>query len=154
MSTPVYDYLQLIAEVLADIRVSNGYLTDLGAHVVLEPEQQQSDEGQRLVVLQTGYGKAPQPGLERANNYRAVAFHVIAQVPRTRTDAQLRLHKAQADVDACLSNKDLLRTKFQLGEPAAGKPFPQLDDSVIASQVEGTDWVGVALRYTAVLRVR
>jgi hypothetical protein len=152
VSTPVYDYLQLVADALSDIRVSNGYQTDLGAHVVLEPEQQQSDEGQRLVVLQTGYGKAAQQGLERT--HRSVAFHVIAQVPRTRTDAQLRLHKAQADVDACLSNKDLLRTKFQLGEPAAGKPFPQLDDSTIASQVDGVDWVGVALRYTAVLRVR
>jgi len=151
MTTPVYTYLQLIAEVLEEIRTANGYQTDMGAHVVLEPEQQQADDGQRLVVLQTTYGKPTQAGLERT--HRAVGFHVIAQVPRARTDGQLRLHKAQADVDACLSDKDMLRDKFQLGSPATGKPFPQLDDSVMASQVEGVDWVGVALRYTAVLRI-
>jgi hypothetical protein len=151
VTTPVYDYLQQIADVLAQIRTSNGYLTDLGAHVTLEPEQQQADDGQRLVVLQTSYGKPPLPATGRS--HRAIGFHVIAQVPRARTDAQLRLHKAQADVDACLSNQDLLRTHFPAGA-GNGLPFPQLDDAAIASQVEGVDWVGVALRYTAVIRVR
>ena len=149
MSTPVYTYLQLIKSVLEEIRTSNGYLTDLGVNVTVEPTQQLGDGGQRIALLQTQYGPPSTPGLR--HHARTIAFHAIAQVPRGDADAQLRLHRAQSDIDLCLSNTDLLRTKFQLG---ADRPFPILDDSAIASQVEGMDWVGVALRYTAQLRIR
>lgn len=149
MTTPVYDYLQLIATVLAEIRTSNGYNTDMGVNVTVEPTQQLGDAGQRIALLQTAYGPPNAAGLR--HHARSVGFHVIAQVPRTLADAQLRLHRAQSDIDLCLSNTELLRTKFQLG---AARPFPILDDSTIASQVEGVDWVGVALRYTAQIRIR
>lgn len=152
MTTPVYTYLQLIKTVLEEIRTANGYQTDIGAQVLLEQPQQQDDDAQRVVLLQTTYSRPTAAGMSR--DYRAVGFHVVAQVSRGAADAQLRLHKAQADIDACLSNQELLRDKFQLGSPATGKPFPQLDESVIASQVEGVAWIGVALRYTAMLRVR
>jgi hypothetical protein len=149
MSTPVYAYLQLIKSVLEEVRTSKGYETDLGAMVTLEPTQQLGDGGQRIVLLQTQYGPSSVTGLR--NQARTFAFHAIAQVSRAHNDAQLRLHRAQSDIDLCLSNTDLLRSKFQLG---AARPFPILDDSAIASQVEGVDWVGVALRYTATLRIR
>lgn len=150
MTTPVYDYFGLIKTVLEEIRTANGYNTDMGASVSLEPDQQLGDEGQRLVVLQTSYGPPENQGLRQ--NVRVIGFHVIAQVPRQLSDGQLRLHRAQDDVDRCLSNQELLRTKFQLG--GTDRPFPRLDDSAMASQVEGVDWVGVALRYTAQLRIR
>lgn len=149
MSTPVYTYLQLIATVLAEIRTSKGYLTDMGASVTLEPTQQLEDGGQRIALLQTAYGPPTTAGLR--HHARTIGFHAIAQVPRTAADGQLRLHRAQSDIDLCLSNTDLLRSKFQLG---GINPFPILDDSTMASQVEGVDWVGVALRYTAQLRIR
>lgn len=149
MSTPVYTYLQLIATVLAEIRTSKGYLTDMGASVTLEPTQQLEDGGQRIALLQTAYGPPTTSGLR--HHARTIGFHAIAQVPRTAADGQLRLHRAQSDIDLCLSNTDLLRSKFQLG---GSNPFPILDDSTMASQVEGVDWVGVALRYTAQIRIR
>ena len=149
MTTPVYSYLQLIKTVLEEIRTSNGYETDLGVAVTLEPTQQLADVGQRIALLQTLYGPPSTPGLR--HHARSIGFHVIAQVSRTYNDAQMRLHRAQSDIDLCLSNTDLLRTKFQMG---ADRPFPNLDDSTIASNVEGMDWVGVALRYTAQLRIR
>lgn len=149
MSTPVYTYLQLIKTVLEEIRTSNGYETDIGAQVTLEPTQQLSDGGQRIALLQTQYGPPGVTGLR--HHARTVGFHAIAQVSRSYNDAQLRLHRAQSDIDLCLSNTDLLRSKFQMG---ADRPFPILDDSVMASQVEGVDWVGVALRYTVQLRIR
>lgn len=149
MTTPVYAYLQLIKAVLEEIRTSKGYETDLGAMVTLEPTQQLGDGGQRIVLLQTQYGPPATAGLR--HHTRAIGFHVIAQVSRNYNDAQLRLHRAQSDIDLCLSNTDLLRSKFQ---PGADRPFPILDDAAMASQVEGVDWVGVALRYTATLRIR
>lgn len=149
MSTPVYAYLQLIKSVLEEVRTSKGYETDLGAMVTLEPTQQLGDGGQRIVLLQTQYGPPATAGLR--HHTRAIGFHVIAQVSRNYNDAQLRLHRAQSDIDLCLSNTDLLRSKFQ---PGADRPFPILDDAAMASQVEGVDWVGVALRYTATLRIR
>lgn len=149
MSTPVYAYLQLIKSVLEEVRTSKGYETDLGAMVTLEPTQQLGDGGQRIVLLQTQYGPSAVAG--QRQKARAIGFHVIAQVSRNYNDAQLRLHRAQSDIDLCLSNTDLLRSKFQ---PGADRPFPILDDSAMASQVEGVDWVGVALRYTAQLRIR
>ncbi len=149
MTTPVYTYLQLIKSVLEEVRTSKGYQTDLGAMVTLEPTQQLGDGGQRIVLLQTQYGPPATAGLR--HHARAIGFHVIAQVSRNYNDAQLRLHRAQSDIDLCLSNTDLLRSKFQ---PGAGRPFPILDDAAMASQVEGVDWVGVALRYTATLRIR
>lgn len=150
MSTPVYAYLELIKTVLEEIRTPNDYETDMGAHVTLEPTQQLGDGGQRIALLQTGYGPPANPALRRT--VRTIAFHAIAQVPITLTDAQQRLHRAQSDIDLCLSNTDLLRAKFQAD--GADHPFPILDDSVMASNVEGLDWVGVALRYTAQLRIR
>lgn len=149
MSTPVYAYLQLIKSVLEEVRTSKGYETDLGAMVTLEPTQQLGDGGQRIVLLQTQYGPPATTGLRHL--VRGIGFHAIAQVSRNYNDAQLRLHRAQSDIDLCLSNTDLLRSKFQ---PGADRPFPILDDSAMASQVEGVDWVGVALRYTATLRIR
>lgn len=149
MSTPVYAYLQLIKSVLEEVRTSKGYETDLGAMVTLEPTQQLGDGGQRIVLLQTQYGPSAVTG--QRQKARAIGFHVIAQVSRNYNDAQLRLHRAQSDIDLCLSNTDLLRSKFQ---PGADRPFPILDDAAMASQVEGVDWVGVALRYTATLRIR
>lgn len=151
MSALTYSYLQLVADILEDIRTSSGYLTDMGANVTLEPKPQLDDEGQRLAVVQANFAPSQQAGLARS--HRAFAFHVVAQVPRAAADAQLRLHNAQADIDACLSNTELLRTAFQLGA-ASGKPFPQLESSTIATDVQGVDWVGVALLYTATLRVR
>ena len=149
MSTPVYTYLELIKTVLEEIRTANGYLTDMGASVSLEPTQQLADGGQRIVLLQTQYGPPGTPGMRHIA--RSIGFHAVAQVPRSVADAQLRLHRAQSDIDLCLSNTDLLRSKFLMGSTS---PFPILDDSAMASQVEGVDWVGVALRYTATLRIR
>lgn len=149
MTAPVYDYLSLIATVLGEIRTSKGYNTDMGVNVSVEPSQQLDDEGQRLVVLQTSYAAPEGAGLRHMA--RAVGFHVIAQVPRTLVNGQLKLHQAQDDVDRCLSDTELLRSKFLMGKD---RPFPRLDDSAMASQVEGVDWVGVALRYTALLRIR
>ena len=149
MSTPVYAYLQLNATLLPDIHPTKAHLTDMGANVTLEPTQQLENGGQRIALLQTAYGPPNTPGLR--HHARSIAFHAVAQVPRGLADGQLRLHRAQSDIDLCLSDTDLLRSKFQLG---AARPFPILDDSAMASQVEGVDWVGVALRYTAQLRIR
>jgi hypothetical protein len=149
MSTPVYDYLQLVATALEHIRVANGYNTDLGAHVTLEPEQQQDDDGSRIVVLQTGFARSADPAMR--NGGRRIDFNVIAQHPRSLNDAQLRLHRAQDDIERCLLNTDLLRTVFQAG--SVDRPFPKFEESVMASQVEGMAWVGVAVRYSANLRI-
>jgi hypothetical protein len=151
MSALTYTYLQLVADVLADIRISNGYLTDLGTNVSLEPKAQLADEEQRLAVVQAAYAPSQQAGFGRS--HRAFGLQVVAQVHRGASDAQQRLHDAQADIDACLTNTELLRTTFQFGA-ASGKPFPQFESSTIATDVQGVDWVGVALLYTATLRVR
>jgi len=150
MSLPAYEYLQLIATVLAEIRTSKGYLTDLGAQVLLEDTQQLDDDGARLVLLQDTLAR-PTDSAVREVGHR-LQFAVVAQHPRSGGDTQLRLHRAQADVIRCLSDLTLLRTRFQ----AAGVrlQFPQFEESVMASQVDGMAWVGVAVRYSVHLRNR
>ena len=149
MSLPIYDYLQLIATVLAEIRTANDYLTDLGAHVSLEDVQQLDDDGARIVVMQDTLAKPSDPAMR--GNGKRVVFAVVAQHPRGTGDTQLRLHRAQADVIRCLSDENLLRTKFQAA--GAALQFPQFEESVMASQVDGMAWIGVAVRYSAHLRL-
>lgn len=149
MSTPVYAYLQLVATALAHIRVTNGYNTDLGARASVEDDQQPYTDGGRIVVLQTAFARSQDPAMRGAG--RRIEFNVIAQYGRDLSDAQLRLHRAQDDIERCLLNKDHLRTVFLAG--SADRPFPQFEESVMASKVEGLDWVGVAVRYSAQLRI-
>jgi hypothetical protein len=150
MSTPVYDYLQLIKTVLAEIRTANGYQTDLGALVSLEDTQQLDDDGARLVLMQDTLGRSTDPAI-RGAGYR-LQFAVVAQHPRSGGDTQLRLHRAQSDVIRCLSDLALLSATFKTA--GVSLPFPQFEESVMASQVEGMAWVGVAVRYSAHLRPR
>lgn len=149
MTLPVYDYLQLIATVLTEIRTANDYLTDLGAHVSLEDTQQLDDDGARIVVMQDTLAKPSDPAMR--GDGKRVVFAVVAQHPRGTGDTQLRLHRAQADVIRCLSDQSLLRTRFL----ASGAPlqFPQFEESVMASQVDGVAWVGVAVRFSVHLRL-
>ena len=147
MTLPIYDYLKLVKTALAAIRTSNGYLTDLGANVSLEDTQQLDDDGARLVILQDTLTRPQDPAMRGAGRVR---FAVVAQHPRGTADGQLRLHRAQADVIRCLTDTTALRPIFQVG--AAAHPFPQFEESVMASQVDGMTWIGVAVRFTAHLR--
>ena len=147
MSLVIYDYLQLVQTALAVIRTSNGYLTDLGANVLLEDTQQLDDEGARLVVLQDTLTRPQDPAVRGGGRVR---FVVVAQHPRGPADAQMRLHRAQADVIRCLTDTNALRPIFQPG--GVPYPFPQFEESIFASQVDGLAWIGVAVRFTAHLR--
>lgn len=147
--TPILDYLELIATVLAEIRTANGYLTDLGAHVSTEDPQQLDDACSRIVVMQDTLSKPADPAMR--GDGKRVVFAVVAQHPRGAVDTQLRLHRAQADVMRCLSDQTLLRVRFQ--QSGAIWPFPQFEESVMASQVDGVAWVGVAVRYSVHLRL-
>lgn len=148
-ATPILDYLQLIATVLEEIRTSNGYLTDLGAHTSTEDTQQLDDGGSRIVVMQDVLSKPVDPAMR--GDGKRVVFAAVAQHPRGTGDTQLRLHRSQADVMRCLSDLKLLRTRFN--EAGVSLPFPQFEESVMASQVDGVAWVGVAVRYSVHLRL-
>lgn len=147
-----WDYLGLIATALGNIRTANGYFTDAGLLVTREPEQRTDTDPAGIAVIQTAYGR-PENRAMLASGVRSIGIHVIGQVPKGFDTAQQTLHEIQQDIDRCLGNHDLLRQVFPQGS-GQGRAFPQLDDAVMAGQVEGLAWVGIAVRYTAQIRIK
>jgi len=128
-----WETLQALETIYKTIRVSNGYLTDIGANTSLENPDQTEDSLPDLVI--TG-----RPNIFRAegNAFRKFGIEVFleSRIPAGRTTAQNTAWKVLADLIAATPSKKNVRTSglpigahsieidsAEIGTESAGRPF-------------------------------
>lgn len=145
MSTPAWTLLTAFQTCLARIKVADGYHTDAGLHVTLEPRQIPQSEGLCIVPIIESRARATDAALTRSK--RLVTVVVIAKVGNARSDAQERLQELIDDVERA----------FEQRQPdfPAGYQFPTFVEATPVEAAEGmAAWVGAQIRFTSHIPIR
>ena len=95
--------LEALAALLSTVLVANGYRTDMGANVTLEPYQQQQDSGPRLVIVAGTIETVQEKSTpRRTQSEMPITFEY--QLPADFEDAQLQAHRGRADLKQALTS--------------------------------------------------
>lgn len=145
MSTPkTWDLMLACQACLVGISTANGYYTNAGATVSLEPGQIPADAGLAVAVVMDNL-RAVTDGVA-TNTLQSVEILVFAKVSTLQTDAQLRLHELIDDVKTAFINQ---QTLF-----AVGTTFPRLLTARPIPPQDGMLFVGVEMRFVSQIRYR
>lgn len=140
MTTPkTWDLIDAVKTCLQSVLIANGYHTDAGATVTLEPTQEPNDSQPLLCVFLDGASQSPDPALRRVG--QDVSIMVVGKVKAQQGSEQLTQHQILADIHMALAGQ---QKRFPLG----GR-FPVFEEAKFINRVEGLSWVGVAVRFSA-----
>lgn len=95
--------IQALADRLADIRVADGYLTNIGTAVWTIDAQRPSEDALGLMIYSESITG---PGIDRERPGKPVrdfSLVIEAAISTTLDDAQQRIHAVIDDVDRCLA---------------------------------------------------
>lgn len=129
---PSWTALQQIAHCLEGIRLQDGYRTDIGAAVALEPAQYPDEQALGLTLTSLAIARDEQQPMGK---YRVLRALVEATIPVTLADAQARAHAVAADLE------DALEAPL----PLPGALPLRLEDIVILERPEGLPVIAVQL---------
>ena len=140
MADPLsWQLLEAVQEALEQILKANGYRTDAGAAVTLEPGQVLDDATEFLAVVLDSMNASLNPALRVSG--RAVVVAIIAKVPTELDDAQLRLHEILEDVELAMKDQQKLFPE--------GLDYPKFISMERLPPAEGLKWTGAVIRYAA-----
>lgn len=141
MSGPRTILLQAVGGVLERIRVADGYNTDAGASVTLEPAPKLSEGSHEFItVVWARQDRATDPAL--ANTHRLTTFNVLAKVPTELERAQEVLDQITEDIETAMADR-------QASYPV-GYQFPQYRSAEpMAPENIASGWIGVNVTYTS-----
>lgn len=143
MADPLsYQLLQAFEDCLERITVANGYHTNAGETVKLEPGQIRDDASEFVSVVFTGGKRPTDPALARTG--REIAIAVVAKVPVTQADSELQLHRILEDVDRAMLNQ---QSRFP-----AGVDFPRYFATERIAPPEAVKWNGAIVYFVSNLR--
>lgn len=131
--------LQCFQTCLARIQSADGYFTDAGDHVALEPQQAPEDGAPLLVPMIESRARASNDAVVRT--HRLVTVVVIAKVGDARDDAQQRLQELLDDVEQAMDGAQALFPR--------GYEFPKFVDTQPITPPDGMTWTGALVRYTS-----
>lgn len=124
---------------LKRIKVADGFFTDAGNHVVLEPRQAPETDGVLLVPMIESRARATDPAVLRT--HRLATVTVIAKLGDVRADAQQRLQELLDDIEQAFENRQADFPK--------GYQFPTFVDAQPIAPAEGMTWTGAVVRFTS-----
>jgi hypothetical protein len=142
--TPSWELLECVRGWLSAITQANGYRTDLGHDVSLEPAQLRGN-APRIVVTASDM---PVNGATSSARNGVIEFEIELRVPASRADAQEQAHLALADILDALPLKQ------------AGRGLPEGSSGVevtgrrILQRPDGADLVVAQVTARAVLSER
>lgn len=140
MSTPkTWDLLNGVKTALARISVANGFYTDAGAAVTLEPGQVPADAGIVLAVALDTITQSDQAAFRAGQTGFAAGVVIVAKVDTALTDAQIRLHELIEDVQTAMADA---RKDF-----GAQIRFPVFTEARPIVPESGLLWIGAEIRY-------
>lgn len=142
MSTPkTWDLLAACQTCLQRISVANGFYTEAGATVTLEPGQVSPDADLTLAVVLDALSVSESDAGKYNQAFYQAGVLVFAKVGVQQTDAQIRLHELIADVRKAFM--------YQQATFPSGIQFPRFISATPIPPAEGILWVGWEIRFTA-----
>jgi hypothetical protein len=145
-NSPREDLLSAFAALLGNILQVNGYLTNSGQAVTLEPTPVLAETAAEFVtVVWSRQQRATDPALVRT--HRLTTVQVIAKVPAGLADAQARLDAITTDIEVAMDRR---QTAFP-----AGYQYPQYQQAEpLVPQPHTAGWIGVSITYTSHIPIR
>lgn len=145
MSGPRRILLEAVQGALQRIRIADGYHTDIGLRVIVEPAPLKEEEaGDLVVVVWSRQERSSIPATQ--NIARLTTFQVIAKVPATLADSQERLDLMVDDIERAMADQ-------QYRYPV-GYRMPQYESAEPLAGKVSAGWIGVALTYTTHIPIR
>jgi len=129
--------LDSVADCLRQISVANGYRTDAGTTVTLEPKQVDEAAEGVLAVIFAKQQRPTDPSQVRISRLTTVA--VLAKVPAQLDEAQMRLDDIVSDVEQAMAGQQFRYPK--------GYEVPQYVATEPAEPKAGMGWTGALLTY-------
>ena len=130
---------------LKRIQKANGFHTDAGLAVTLEPTPEKEDEAEQFVTaVWTSQARASDVALLRT--HRLTTFRVVAKVPADMDDAQEHLDELLDDIERAMEAQQTLYPK--------GYEFPRYQGAESLAGQIAAGWVGVAVTYTSHIPIR
>ncbi|MBB4722695.1 MULTISPECIES: hypothetical protein [Xanthomonas] len=137
MASPREHLRAAVGSCLQRISVANGYQTDAGASLTLEPGQVDEDANAVLTVLVAKQQRASESALTRT--HRLTTLVVVVKAPAPLDTAQARLDALVADIELAMADQ-------QFRYPP-GIQFPQYVSMEPVKPEAGMSWVGALLTY-------
>ncbi|WP_372165365.1 hypothetical protein [Xanthomonas euvesicatoria] len=137
MASPREHLRAAVGSCLQRISVANGYQTDAGASLTLEPGQVDEDANAVLTVLVAKQQRASESALTRT--HRLTTLVVVVKAPAPLDTAQARLDALVADIELAMADQ-------QFRYPP-GIQFPQYVSMEPVKPEAGVSWVGALLTY-------
>ena len=137
MASPREHLRAAVGSCLQRISVANGYQTDAGASLTLEPGQVDEDANAVLTVLVAKQQRASESALTRTHRLTTLVVVVKAPAP---------LDTAQALLDALVADIEQAMAVQQFRYPP-GIQFPQYVSMEPVKPEAGMSWVGALLTY-------
>jgi len=127
-----------ITERLCKIRITDGFHTDAGLDVVLEPLPALAEDGRTFIVVVWSQQTRPtDPAIMRT--HRLTAFEVIARVPAAQGEAQQQLDAITADIERAMA--------APLPSWPSGHTAPQYHEAKPMPTEFGSGYTGVGITY-------
>lgn len=136
--------LESLKSCLQEISIANGFHTDAGCYVTLEPGQIPDDQEALIGVVLDTVLRPDDPAFRGLGNL--VTAVVIAKVPANKSESQQKLNCLIEDIQKALSDK---QKQFR-----AGTHQPRFVEARIIPPADGMSWIGAEVRYSANVRLR
>jgi len=126
-----------MAGCLRRISKANGYQTDAGLAVTLEPGQVNDETASVVAVVIAAQARASD--LAVRDTHRLTTVGVVAKVPAQQGNAQAALDAIVDDVERCMRDQ---QSRFPLGIA-----FPRYLDMQPIKPEPGMAWIGAVIQY-------
>lgn len=140
-----WSIITALAAQLATIRVTNGYLTDVGANVWTTDAQRPSEDALGLMIYSESIAGA---GLDRerpGKPVREFTLLVEASIGTDQDTAQQQIHNIIEDIDACIG----AYTRQQSSTPGLQVTPMHVADIAILDRPEGAAVIAMQARIVA-----
>lgn len=144
MSSPRAIYLGHIADCLKRIRTADGYNTDAGATVTLEPTPKVASDADFVAVVWSRQARGDSDATRRT--HRLTTVDVVAKVSTRYDNAQGRLDAIVSDIERALADQQF---RYPVGYQA---PQYQSAEPLAAAAADG--WVGVIVTVAGHIPIR
>lgn len=140
MASPRETMRAAMVECLQRIQVADGYNTDAGDDVTLEPAPVVSEEKSEFItVVWSRQARPTQPAVMRT--HRLTTFDVVAKLSTTLGNAQTRLDAIVSDIEAAMADQQFRYPK--------GYEFPQYQSTEPLAGAVTAGWIGAVLTYSS-----
>lgn len=134
MPSPRAIYLEAIAACMRQIKQADGYNTNAGDSVTLEPTPKLAESDEAFIaVVWSRQARGTEPAVVKTS--RATTVDIIARVPASLADARERLDLILEDIESALARQ---QWRFPVGYQA-----PQYQSAEPLLAPAGAGWIGV-----------